>query len=244
MGLDAYVPETDVHYSLGNYGWYHSFRTAVCEKLENGKWGSRYPLLMNHSDCDGEYSPEESALLKEEVKEIRERFKNLTYPVGIYRNREGKTLGIAPKYSEDGFFVFCTNGFDFGVHDLGIVVGVRFFPSLNESTRQLLAEFVTLYRSVFQEITPEAPIENGERLFVAYFDRLELAEDGSKKLWRGTGSNGSIDFPPDFDPHCPPGTVLIEKDTIPALEFFDVPLDRLEKLAEASIEAGQPIIFC
>lgn len=242
MGLDAYVPETDVHYSLGSYGWYHSFRTAVCEKLENGKWGSRYPLLMNHSDCDGEYSPEESALLKEEVKEIRERFKNLTYPVGIYRNREGKTLGIAPKYGEDGFFVFCANGFDFGVHELGIVVGARFFPLLRESKRQRLVEFVSLYRGIFQEAVPTVPAEG--RLFVAYFDRMELIEKDGEKFWRGTKAESSVDFPADFDPCCPLGTVLIEKDTIPALEFFDVPLGRLEKLAETSMKTKRPIIFC
>jgi hypothetical protein len=38
--------------------------------------------------------------------------------------------------------------------------------------------------------------------------------------------------------------VLIEKDTIPALEFFGVPLDRLEKLAETSVKTKRPIIFC
>lgn len=243
MGLDAYVPETDVCFRLGSYGWYHSFRVAVCEWLEDGKWGSRYPLLMNHSDCDGEYMPDESALLIKEVRDIRERFKAFNYPVGIYRDKEGKTLGVAPKHGEDGFYLFCANGFNFGVHERGIVVGVDISPGFSGPTQRRLRDFVNLHRGIFEE-SKRSPLLVGEKIYVAYFDRLEMVEGGGKKFWRGIGAKGSIDFPSSFDPCCPPGTVLIEKGMIPALEFFGVPLDRLEKLAEASIEAGQPIIFC
>lgn len=34
-------------YTIGTADFLHSFFSTVCGRLENGKWGSRYPYLMN-----------------------------------------------------------------------------------------------------------------------------------------------------------------------------------------------------
>lgn len=34
-------------YTIGTADFLHAFFSTVCERLENGKWGSRFPHLMN-----------------------------------------------------------------------------------------------------------------------------------------------------------------------------------------------------
>ena len=52
---------------LGSYGDFGAFRRAVAERFEAGQPGARFPVLMRHSDCDGEWSPEECARLDAEL---------------------------------------------------------------------------------------------------------------------------------------------------------------------------------
>ncbi|MCA9625765.1 MAG: hypothetical protein KC731_42375 [Myxococcales bacterium] len=58
---------------VGRYDDFAFFRRLVTSRLESGDDGSRYPTLINHSDCDGEWSPAEARLLKSELLEIKER---------------------------------------------------------------------------------------------------------------------------------------------------------------------------
>ena len=53
---------------VGSYADFDFFRGAVAEILEGGNAGTRYPTLMLHSDCDGEWSVEECIDLEKELR--------------------------------------------------------------------------------------------------------------------------------------------------------------------------------
>lgn len=241
MGLDACVPVADVMHHLGSYGWYHSFRLTVCNHLEGGEWGSKYPLLMNHSDCDGEYSPEESQKLLLELKDIKEKFKHVRYPVNICKDKDGNVTDTQEAYAEDGTFCY-SNGFSFGAHEKGIVVIVSIYPHWGDLA-QKLQKFVNQY-PVFNLSTKKLYLVNGEKSYVAYFDKLEFIRKNGEGFWHGISTSGTtVDFPKEFRPCCPPETVLIERGTVPALAVFKPVIDWLIELAKASVKVKQPIIF-
>jgi len=120
MGLDAYCGS--VSGKLGSYGWFHSFRLVVAQ-LEDGLWGSRFPLIQWHSDCDGEYSPAEAEELLQELYSVEKEFRDVDYPCALYLDAEGTELGYGAQYGEDGTFMF-GNGWSMGVDDEGLV----FYP--------------------------------------------------------------------------------------------------------------------
>jgi Immunity protein 70 len=59
---------------VGPYSYFATFREAVAAEAEHGRWGSRFPTLMNHPDSTGQWSPTEAARLREELVEIRIAF--------------------------------------------------------------------------------------------------------------------------------------------------------------------------
>lgn len=61
----------------GSYADFRRFRDAVRDWLEGGEPGSKYPVLMLHSDGDGEWTPQEARLLQRELKSISEAFLRL-----------------------------------------------------------------------------------------------------------------------------------------------------------------------
>ena len=54
---------------VGAYADFSAFRDAVVSNLEAGNAGDRFPTLILHSDCDGEWSPDEAAKLEIELKD-------------------------------------------------------------------------------------------------------------------------------------------------------------------------------
>jgi hypothetical protein len=60
---------------VGSYGDYSIFTDCVTRELEGGKDGSRFPTLILHSDCDGEWSPRQAAALLKELTRIRDEFR-------------------------------------------------------------------------------------------------------------------------------------------------------------------------
>jgi hypothetical protein len=58
---------------LGHYSDFGRFRDVIAESLD----ASRFPVLMEHSDCDGEWTPSDARILKNELKEIGEAFLDL-----------------------------------------------------------------------------------------------------------------------------------------------------------------------
>jgi len=59
---------------LGSYEDFGRFRDAVRDHLEHGKPGSRYPVLMRHSDRDGAWTPDEARVLHDELEGISQAF--------------------------------------------------------------------------------------------------------------------------------------------------------------------------
>ena len=62
---------------IGAYSDFAVFRKIVAEILENGQQGSRFPTFMLHSDCDGEWTVEESRRLQFELETVIAELKKL-----------------------------------------------------------------------------------------------------------------------------------------------------------------------
>jgi len=79
MGLYLYIPDGDDELDgvdVGGYADFGAFRDAATAVAENGVPGSVCPVLINHSDCDGEWTPEDSAALLKELQIIETRFRD------------------------------------------------------------------------------------------------------------------------------------------------------------------------
>ncbi|MGB9886460.1 MAG: Imm70 family immunity protein [Moorellales bacterium] len=222
MGLNAYVEGSRTGVRLGSYGWYHSFRSTVCSALEGGQWGSRFPYLQNHSDCEGEYTPAEAAELLKEVLQIESELAAVSYPAALYLDDDGKVLVEEYKYRGEGTFCYAS-GFSFGVDERGLVVE-------SYDTCPDPRAFGERRRSVL-----------GEIVFVAHFDCMERV-DGA--VWRCFAADYAVDLEVGPALCAPEGCVRIVRGTRSAAEIFRQLIDNLKALCNASVETGNPIVFC
>ncbi len=109
MGLYLCVFEEDEELEgveIGSYADFNFFRDAVTATLEQGKAGSVCPTLNNHHDCDGSWSPEESAGLLAELKLAEEALMRHP-PVEFnspWKKQVAKSFGISPKNLAECFF--------------------------------------------------------------------------------------------------------------------------------------------
>ncbi|MBQ9902117.1 MAG: hypothetical protein IJM51_07005 [Clostridia bacterium] len=76
---------------VGSYEYFGEFRDCVCRYVEESQWGSRCPVLMRHSDCDGTFTPEDCKALMSELSLIYSVFSALPPDSSIAANqgREG-----------------------------------------------------------------------------------------------------------------------------------------------------------
>jgi hypothetical protein len=74
---------------VGSYEDFKVFRETISGKLENGKWGERFPVLMTHSDSDGVWSPSEAAALEDELSTIQRDLSQLP-PVPLDSGWQGE----------------------------------------------------------------------------------------------------------------------------------------------------------
>lgn len=91
---------------VGRYADFARFRDAVCERLEGGAWASRFPVLMAHSDCDGEWSAEEARLLERELQSVSEEMGRLP-PVPLsegWMSEVARAAGLRQTHLRDCFF--------------------------------------------------------------------------------------------------------------------------------------------
>lgn len=90
---------------VGAYVDFAAFRDAVAAHLECGHAGSRFPTLIFHSDCDGEWSPDEAAALEVELQSIAQEFAELP-PVALvgWKAEVAKTFGLKAVSLGDCFF--------------------------------------------------------------------------------------------------------------------------------------------
>jgi hypothetical protein len=60
---------------VGSYSDFGTLRDAVISNLEPEGAGSRFPTLILHSDCDGEWTPEEAVSLVHELEVVGASFR-------------------------------------------------------------------------------------------------------------------------------------------------------------------------
>lgn len=106
MGLSLYVfgadiggdeePEEIAGFDVGHYSDFGCFRDAVARHLDV----SRYPTLMEHSDCDGEWSPAEIPSLERELQDIGAGFQKLPpeEPEGAFEHTAEYRAGATSLY--------------------------------------------------------------------------------------------------------------------------------------------------
>ena len=106
MGLCLYVfgpagddddePEEIAECDVGHYSDFGCFRDAVARQLA----GRRFPTLMSHSDCDGEWTLSEIPVLERELREIGAEFKKLPplEPQGAFEHTAEYRVGAKSLY--------------------------------------------------------------------------------------------------------------------------------------------------
>jgi hypothetical protein len=83
---------------IGSYADFNFFREAVIAAVESGAAGSVCPVLVNHSDCDGQWSPQEAEKLLGELEKISICFLQLP-PVEFnssWKSDVAKLIGLVP----------------------------------------------------------------------------------------------------------------------------------------------------
>jgi len=77
MGLYLCVFDDDENeicgVEIGSYADFNWFRLTVSAAIEGNEYGSLFPVLMNHSDCDGVWPVEECILLDKELALIEQK---------------------------------------------------------------------------------------------------------------------------------------------------------------------------
>lgn len=76
-------------YTIGTGDFLHAFFSTVCGRLEDGKWGSRYPCLMNEL-YQGSLPAEHLADAADELSQIRHELARFT-PDQVIWNIEDRT---------------------------------------------------------------------------------------------------------------------------------------------------------
>ncbi len=84
---------------IGAYSDFDFFRSIITEELEAGQPGAKFPTLILHSDCDGEWSVGGCAALEKELKEIATSLKKLPpRPFNaVWQRAVGKSQGLKPE---------------------------------------------------------------------------------------------------------------------------------------------------
>jgi hypothetical protein len=90
---------------VGTYYDFGAFREAVVEKLEEGRAGSKFPTLILHSDCEGQWSADECRELENELNLIAASFSKLPSPgfSSEWQKQLGDQLALRPQTLYDSF---------------------------------------------------------------------------------------------------------------------------------------------
>jgi len=114
MGLDVRVDRAGYVHRVGPYSLFHDFRHTVAQDLEHGEWGSRFPLLQNHSDCDGDYALKVVPAFQAELETIRRELAQVAYPALLACRADGAETvawvgsNTVPLISSQQADVYCT----------------------------------------------------------------------------------------------------------------------------------------
>jgi hypothetical protein len=91
---------------VDDYSDFALFRNTVLDRLEANGLGTRVPTRMLHSDCSGEWTPDESRKLTAELEEIAAGCKELPpaeFAPG-WQKSVAKARGIEPRNLYECFF--------------------------------------------------------------------------------------------------------------------------------------------
>jgi hypothetical protein len=90
---------------VGDYADFGELRNTVVNKLEWDGAGTRFPTLILHSDCDGEWSASDCKKLEAELEAITAEFKQLPpKPFGSeWQKAVVKQIRLIPKSLYDCF---------------------------------------------------------------------------------------------------------------------------------------------
>ncbi len=91
--------------AVGTYADFGAFRNAVVSHLEGGVPGDKYPTLLLHSDCEGEWSIPQCKELERELRSISAAFRKLP-PSDFgsdWQEDTAKLLGLRPKDLYESF---------------------------------------------------------------------------------------------------------------------------------------------
>lgn len=91
---------------VGPYADFDTFRDCIVRELEGGSAGSKFPALILHSDCDGEWSPSKARELEKELISIGNEFRRLPpIPIGSdWKRQVVKNIGSQTNNLYDCFF--------------------------------------------------------------------------------------------------------------------------------------------
>lgn len=89
----------------GGYSDFNRMRRYIADRLEDGMPGSRFPILILHSDCEGEWGPGDCAPLRDELARIIEAMRGLPavgFPQG-WQSALARSLRLAPRNALESF---------------------------------------------------------------------------------------------------------------------------------------------
>jgi hypothetical protein len=90
---------------VGGYDDFAALRRYIAAELEGGVPGSRFPVLMTHSDCDGEWPVESCGQLRQElgaiIKEMAGR-PPLRFP-SLWQENAAGDAGVKPASAQESF---------------------------------------------------------------------------------------------------------------------------------------------
>jgi hypothetical protein len=89
----------------GAYSDFNRLRHYIAQHLEDGKPGFRFPNLILHSDCEGEWRPEDCAALRDELARIIEAMCErpaTDFPPG-WQVALAQSLHLAPRNAMESF---------------------------------------------------------------------------------------------------------------------------------------------
>ncbi len=109
MGLYLYIGNDEGQIDgadFGKYAHFGAFRQYVASQVEGGTLGHKFPVLLLHSDCDGEWTVDECRRLQAELIEISAALYALP-PASIDSEWQVDLLesrGIVPANAIESFF--------------------------------------------------------------------------------------------------------------------------------------------
>jgi hypothetical protein len=90
---------------VGLYSDFNALRDCVARELEGGNRGARFPTLMLHSDCDGEWSVADCDKLVPELRDIIREMQTRP-PVEFasdWQKHVARSVGLAPRSAFEAF---------------------------------------------------------------------------------------------------------------------------------------------